>query len=143
MVSGYIPLALLLTGPQLRMGVLTYLAPILWGLGLFMLIWCFWDFLSKGRGTPAPIDPPKHLVVSGLYRHVRNPMYVGVLAVIFGHFVWFGYWFLLIYAAVIFAAFSTFVLLYEEPHLRKTFGIMYEEYCEQVPRWIPRIKPRV
>lgn len=139
-VAGYIPLAFLLTGPQLEMKALSYLALLLWGLGLFMLVWCFWDFLSKGQGTPAPIDPPKQLVVSGLYRYVRNPMYVGVLLVIFGHFLWFGYWSILAYAAVVFTAFSTFVVFYEEPHLRRTFGTAYEGYCKQVPRWIPRFR---
>lgn len=139
-VAGYIPLALLQTGPQVEMGMLSYLSPILWGGGLVILVWCFWDFLSKGSGTPAPIDPPKQLVIEGLYRYVRNPMYVGVLLVIFGHFLWFGYWFILAYAAVVFTAFSTFVIFYEEPHLRKTFGSAYEGYCKQVPRWIPRFR---
>ncbi len=105
-----------------------------------MLIWCFWDFLVKGRGTPAPIDPPKELVVAGLYNYVRNPMYVGVLLVIFGHFLWFGYWNLLIYAAVVFIAFNTFVTYYEEPNLKTKFGSTYEDYLKRVPRWIPRFK---
>lgn len=107
---------------------------------MVILVWCFWDFLSKGSGTPAPIDPPKQLVIEGLYRFVRNPMYVGVLLVILGHFLWFGYWYILAYAAVVYTAFSTFVIFYEEPHLRKTFGPAYEEYCNQVPRWIPRFR---
>ncbi|MBL8063896.1 MAG: isoprenylcysteine carboxylmethyltransferase family protein [Anaerolineales bacterium] len=139
MLGGFIPLALLRTGSQWKTGILSYGAPLLWGIGLVMLIWCFWDFLAKGKGTPAPIDPPKHLVVAGFYRLVRNPMYVGVLFVLAGHFVWFGYWALAIYAVLFFLVVHTFVTRYEEPHLRKVFGAEYEEYCKQVSRWIPRI----
>ena len=105
-----------------------------------MLIWCFWDFLAKGKGTPAPIDPPRELVVSGLYKYVRNPMYVGVLLVIIGHFLWFGFWALLIYAMFVFLAFGSFVIFYEEPNLKRRFGAAYEEYLRRVPRWIPRIQ---
>ena len=105
-----------------------------------MVLWCFWDFLVKGKGTPAPIDPPKELVVSGLYNYVRNPMYVGVELMLIGHFLWFGFWNLLVYAAFFFAAFYIFVLLYEEPTLKKKFGAAYEEYLKRVPRWIPRLK---
>jgi len=122
------------------MGILSYLAFPLWMMGIAMLIWCFRDFLVKGRGTPAPIDPPKELVVSGLYNYVRNPMYVGVFLVIIGHFLWFGFWSLLIYAAVVFTAFNTFVALYEEPNLKTTFGAAYEDYLKKVPRWIPKFK---
>ena len=138
-VAGYVPLALLRYGAQMEFGLFSYLAFPFWLFGSFMLLWCFWDFVQKGRGTPAPIDPPKELVVSGLYRRVRNPMYVGVLAVIFGHFLWFGYWNLLIYALVIFSAFHLFVTQYEEPNLKKRFGAAYEKYLMEVPRWIPRI----
>lgn len=140
MVAGAIPLIFLQMGPRSDLGFFSYLALPFWVFGLVILLWCFWDFLVKGRGTPAPVDPPKHLVVNGLYRFLRNPMYVGVLMLIFGHFLWLGFLSLLIYAGVVFTAFSTFVLFYEEPHLRKTFGAAYEEYCKQVPRWIPRIR---
>jgi protein-S-isoprenylcysteine O-methyltransferase Ste14 len=140
MVAGFIPLALLRTGPQIQTGLLAYLAFLLWVIGTTILVWCFWDFLVKGKGTPAPIDPPKELVVSGLYKYVRNPMYVGVLLVVVGHFLWFGYWNLLIYATVVFAAFNAFVLFYEEPTLKRNFGAAYEEYLRKVPRWIPRFK---
>ena len=140
MVAGVIPLALLRTGLQTQTGFLSYLAFPLWLIGIAMLIWCFWDFLVKGRGTPAPIDPPKELVVSGLYNYVRNPMYVGVLLVIIGHFLWFGSWNLLIYAGVVFIAFHSFVTFYEEPNLKQRFGAAYEDYLTKVPRWIPRIK---
>jgi protein-S-isoprenylcysteine O-methyltransferase Ste14 len=140
MVAGVIPLALFRTGSQTQTGLLSYLAFPLWLSGVAILIWCFWDFIVKGRGTPAPIDPPKDLVVSGLYNYVRNPMYVGVLLVIIGHFLWFGFWNLLIYAAVVFIAFNTFVTFYEEPNLKQRFGATYEDYLQRVPRWIPKLK---
>ncbi len=118
-------------------GLFSYLAFPFWLIGRIVLFWCFWDFAQKGRGTPAPIDPPKELVASGLYRYVRSPMYVGVLAVIAGHILWFGYWSLLIYAFMIFTAFHLFVTQYEGPNLKRRFGSSYEEYLKEVPRWIP------
>jgi protein-S-isoprenylcysteine O-methyltransferase Ste14 len=139
MVAGYIPLALLRKGPQIETGYLAYLAIPLWLIGVIILLWCFWDFLVKGRGTPAPIDPPKELVVTGLYNYVRNPMYVGVLMIIIGHFLWFKTIWMIAYAGLIFLAFHLFVTLYEEPNLKETFGAAYEGYTKKVPRWIPRI----
>jgi protein-S-isoprenylcysteine O-methyltransferase Ste14 len=140
MVAGYIPLALLRRGPLVDTGFLAYLAFPLWLIGGVILLWSFWNFLAQGRGTPAPIDPPKELVAVGFYRYVRNPMYVGVLAMILGHFLWFGYWNLLIYAILVFLAFHLFVVYYEEPTLRRNFGTAYEDYLKNVPRWIPRFK---
>jgi protein-S-isoprenylcysteine O-methyltransferase Ste14 len=141
MVAGYIPLALLRRGSQVETGILAYLAIPLWGIGGSILLWSFWNFFAQGRGTPAPIDPPKELVAVGFYRYVRNPMYVGVLAVILGHFLWFGYWNLLIYAIIVFLAFHTFVTYYEEPTLKRKFGAAYEAYLRNVPRWIPKVRP--
>ena len=140
MVAGYIPLALLREGPQIETGFLAYLALLLWIIGGVILLWSFWNFLHEGRGTPAPIEPPKELVATGFYGYIRNPMYVGVLAIIIGHFLWFGYWYLLIYAVVVFAAFHTFVTYYEEPKLKRTFGAAYEDYLRKVPRWIPKFR---
>ena len=84
MVAGYIPLGLLRWGPQIETGVFAYLALPLWLIGGMILLWSFWNFLHEGRGTPAPIDPPKEFVAVGFYRYVRNPMYVGILAMIIG-----------------------------------------------------------
>jgi protein-S-isoprenylcysteine O-methyltransferase Ste14 len=140
MVAGYIPLALLRSGPKFETGPFAYLAFPLWAIGAVILLWSFWNFLKEGRGTPAPIDPPKELVVSGFYRYVRNPMYVGVLAIIIGHFLWFGYWNLLIYTFIVFVGFNLFVAYYEEPTLKRKFGASYENYLKRVPRWIPRFK---
>lgn len=139
MVAGYIPLGLLRSGADVETGILAYLAFPLWLFGGIVLLWSFWNFLREGRGTPAPIDAPKELVAVGFYRYVRNPMYVGILAMILGHFLWFGYWNLLVYAVVVFVTFYIFVTFYEEPTLKKKFGSAYEEYLKQVPGWIPRI----
>lgn len=100
----------------------------------------FWGFAMRGHGTPAPIDPPKKLVVAGPYQVVRNPMYWGVASVILGESAIFRSGVLAVMAVAFFAASMTFVLLYEEPVLRRKFGMEYEEYCRKVPRWLPRFK---
>ena len=140
MVAGYIPLGLLRWGPQITTGILGWLALPLWLIGGAILLWSFWNFFEQGHGTPAPIDPPKELVAVGFYRYTRNPMYVGVLSVIIGHFLWFGFWYLLIYSMIVFLAFNTFVTYYEEPTLRRNFGAAYEDYCKRVPRWFSIFK---
>jgi protein-S-isoprenylcysteine O-methyltransferase Ste14 len=109
--------------------------------GLLFLLDSFAQFALKGLGTPAPIAPTRHLVVSGYYRYVRNPMYVAVLALIVGQALLFGDLALFAYAVIVWAAFSAFVLGYEEPTLRRTFGDEYLSYCAHVPRWIPRLRP--
>lgn len=139
MVAGYIPLVLLRRGSHVETGILAWLAFPLWLIGGIVLLWSFWNFLKQGRGTPAPIEPPKELVAVGFYRYVRNPMYVGILWMLIGHFLWFGYWSLLLYTTTVFAAFYTFVTFYEEPTLKKKFGTAYEDYCKRVPGWIPRL----
>jgi protein-S-isoprenylcysteine O-methyltransferase Ste14 len=111
-------------------------------LGFSVALRCIWDFGWTGGGTPAPVAPPQQLVVVGFYRYVRNPMYVGFFA------GWTGLWVVfgkanrgaLMVALVAFVAVALFVPLYEEPTLRKLFGQDYEEYCRNVPRWIPRIR---
>ena len=100
-------------------------------------LWCSLDFAFAGRGTPAPIDPPKDLVVRGLYRYARNPMYISVLLVLFGESVVFRSERLVGYALAAGVAFQFFVVLYEEPQLRGKFGASYEEYCKRVNRWLP------
>src|SRR2546426_8493835 len=95
------------------------LPPIL--LGALTYLWCAWDFTFTGRGTPAPIDPPKELVVKGLYRYTRNPMYVGVLIVLLGEALWFGSPRLLAYVGIVALFFHLFITLYEEPVLQRSF----------------------
>jgi protein-S-isoprenylcysteine O-methyltransferase Ste14 len=107
--------------------------------GVLIYLWCAWDFVVRGLGTPAPIDAPKKLVVNGLYRYTRNPMYVGVAAIILGQTVYYGSLPVAVYLFLIGALFHMFVLLYEEPTLRRTFGEPYEEYCRSVPRWLPHL----
>ena len=140
MVAGYIPFALLRRGPQIETGFLAYLAFPLWIIGGVILLWSFWNFLIEGRGTPAPIDPPKELVAVGFYRYVRNPMYVGVLLILIGHFLRFGFWLLLAYTALAFIATHLFVTFYEEPTLKRKFGAAYEDYLKKVPRSIPKFR---
>jgi protein-S-isoprenylcysteine O-methyltransferase Ste14 len=101
----------------------------------------FARFALQGLGTPAPIAPTRNLVVTGLYRHVRNPMYVSVVAIILGQALLFGDWRLLLYGALIFLAFHIFVLAYEEPTLRQCYEVEYETYRANVPRWLPRLTP--
>jgi protein-S-isoprenylcysteine O-methyltransferase Ste14 len=114
------------------------LLPIVFG--ALVYLWCAWDFVFAGKGTPAPIDPPRALVVRGLYRKVRNPMYVGVMSILVGEAVIFESWKLLGCGAVFGLAAHLFVVFYEEPTLKKKFGTAYEEYCQAVPRWIPRLR---
>lgn len=136
----YVPLALLRSGPRLETRFAAWLAIPLWVIGGLIVLWSFWAFTFMGRGTPLPLDPPKELVAGGPYRYVRNPIYVGVLLIFFGHFLWFGYWSLLIYTILAFIGVHLFILLYEEPALKRKFGASYEGYLKQVPRWIPRFR---
>lgn len=106
--------------------------------GLVLVAWCFYEFAARGRGTPAPWDAPRHLVTSGPYRHSRNPIYVGVFLVLLGEAAFFGSLALLAWAAVTAAGSYLFVVLYEEPGLRRRFGNEYERYLAKVPRWLPR-----
>jgi protein-S-isoprenylcysteine O-methyltransferase Ste14 len=112
-------------------------------IGALIYAWCVWDFATFGRGTPAPIDAPKRLIVRGLYRLTRNPMYVGVLTVILGWAIVFRSPALVLYAAGIWCLFHSFVRLYEEPHLHRVFGPQYDAYCERVRRWLPAPKSRM
>jgi protein-S-isoprenylcysteine O-methyltransferase Ste14 len=126
----------------LPLGTLRYFGVTLVLIGVAIYLWCAWDFTFAGRGTPAPIDPPKELVVRGLYRYSRNPMYIGVLTVLLGEALWFESRSLFLYAAVVLFCFNLFVLLLEEPTLREKFGESYQRYCESVPRWLPRVVQR-
>ena len=109
--------------------------------GLPGIVDSFARFALQGLGTPAPIAPTQNLVVTGLYRYVRNPIYVALVAVILGQAVLFGDWRLFLYGALVFVAFHFFVLAYEEPTLRESYGAEYETYCANVARWLPRLTP--
>jgi protein-S-isoprenylcysteine O-methyltransferase Ste14 len=138
-VAGYLPW-LMTRNDSFARGVGTALALLLFATGGAIYCWCVWDFAAFGRGTPAPIDAPRRLVVRGLYRFTRNPMYVGVLTVILGWAVLFGAFRVLVYAACVATCFQLFVVLYEEPHLKRAFGESYQEYTTRVGRWLPRLR---
>lgn len=127
-------------GPTFPSGFWLWLAIPFWLIKIAFIVWCGMDFVREGHGTPIPLEPPKRLVVSGLYQYVRNPMYVGVLLIQAGTIFWFGTLVQLIYWFFLFIGFTLFIRANEEPHLRKTFGVAYEVYCQSVPRWIPRRK---
>jgi protein-S-isoprenylcysteine O-methyltransferase Ste14 len=109
--------------------------------GGLVLFSAFVRFVTEGRGTPAPVAPTERLVVGGLYRYVRNPMYLAVLAAIVGQALILGRVELIVYGAVVGVAFVAFVRLYEEPTLQETFGDAYETYRRAVPGWWPRLRP--
>jgi protein-S-isoprenylcysteine O-methyltransferase Ste14 len=106
-----------------------------------VLVHAFTRFVVEGLGTPAPVAPTAHLVVGGLYRYLRNPMYVAVVAAIAGQALVLWQPVLLIYAAVVWATCAAFVLGYEQPALHRQFGAEYEAYRRAVPAWWPRLRP--
>jgi protein-S-isoprenylcysteine O-methyltransferase Ste14 len=136
-VAVYLPLWIVQDRPA-PSGPSLLVATALFTIGGCIYAWCVWDFAMFGRGTPAPIDAPKKLVVRGLYRYSRNPMYVGVLTVIFAQAALFRTPRLLLYALVVGTIFHLFIVLYEEPHLASEFAGEYEEYRARVGRWLPR-----
>jgi protein-S-isoprenylcysteine O-methyltransferase Ste14 len=139
-VLGVIPFALVASGwgPRIDLGSARLLGWVLVVPGLAVIFWCFVDFVRRGRGTPAPYDPPRELVLGGLYRYVRNPQYIGVVLVTSGEALLTGRVILLAYAACLAVLYHLFVKFYEEPTLRRTFGPAYDRYCATVPRWVPR-----
>jgi protein-S-isoprenylcysteine O-methyltransferase Ste14 len=136
-VAGYMPYRLLRQPIKPFFDVLGIIGTISTVLGAAGYLTCAWNFAYYGLGTPAPIDPPKTLIVQGLNRYVRNPMYLSVLLVILGEAALFHARNLLIYAACVCFIAYLFVLLYEEPALSRKFGESYEHYRHSVPRWIP------
>ena len=127
--------------PDMRGVGATGWLPIAAGIALYFAC-AFWGFAVRGRGTPLPLDPPKKLVVEGPYRIVRNPMYWGVGSVVLGEAAIFHSAALAQLAAVLAVGVIVFVLLFEEPELRRKFGEEYEEYCRRVPRWLPRFRAK-
>ena len=109
--------------------------------GLFPLLESIVRFVRVGRGTLMPNVPTERLVASGLYRYVRNPMYVGNLIVLLGETLLFRSWWMVVYVVLVWVGLDIFVRKYEEPTLRRRHGGDYEAYCAQVPRWLPRLTP--
>ena len=135
-VAFFVPLCLF-SHPPITLSAASLAGGALLSVGVLIYLWCLWDFATAGGGTPAPIDPPKHLVIRGLYKYVRNPMYVGVLSVILGWAILFMSSGLAIYGVCVATCFHLFVVLYEEAHLKGLYGAGYEQYCSQVNRWLP------
>ena len=135
LITGWAPLP-----PGEGAGALRWTGLILIAAGLVVVVEAFARFAWVGLGTPAPVAPTRTLVVSGVYRFVRNPMYVAVTALIFGQAMLFASWGVALYGVVVAAAFHTFVRLYEEPTLRDAYGAQYDAYCAATPRWIPRFR---
>jgi protein-S-isoprenylcysteine O-methyltransferase Ste14 len=139
-VAGLIPAMIVYRGGNFHDGSVTGF--VVGAIGLGLLLWCVRDFFVSGKGTLAPWDPPKHLVVVGLYRFVRNPMYLAVLTTVLGwsvafHSIWVGSYLLLLAIG-----FHLRVILYEEPCLRRQFGAEWEVYSASVPRWLPEVRER-
>jgi protein-S-isoprenylcysteine O-methyltransferase Ste14 len=138
--AGFVPLRffglahvpLTLTNPVHLVGLVAI------AVGALLLLTCIWEFGHSGRGTLSPVDPPRALVVKGLYRYVRNPMYLSVTVLVLGEVMLTGSRVLFIYWAVWFVAVNVFVTWYEEPTLRRQFGESYERYARDVRRWLPR-----
>lgn len=138
-----VPIVLLQSGYALGMwpGLRVLgLFPIAVGVGVYL--WCGWDFAAAGKGTPAPYDPPSLLVTRGLYKFVRNPIYVAIVLIIAGEALLFDSLTLLGYAVLLLTLFHFRVVFFEEPRLRRKFGEAYDEYCGAVPRWLPRRRER-
>ena len=137
----FIPREILeLTGVRrpLYLGELQVFGIVLVAAGAALALWCIVTFAVVGRGTPAPFDPPRKLVVAGPYRWVRNPMYLGAVGVVLGTASYYQSLALLAFAAAFFGASYLFVVFYEEPTLMRVFGAQYADYYHAVPRWVPR-----
>jgi protein-S-isoprenylcysteine O-methyltransferase Ste14 len=113
-----------------------YLALVTAGLGIVIGLSCILRFATEGKGTISPLDPTTRLIVRGLYRHSRNPMYVGATLTLIGWTIFYWSPTLLIYSAVIFIGFNLFIRLHEEPRLRREFGDEYDAYTKKVRRWL-------
>ncbi len=135
LVAFVVPLAFV-APPDRRIVDPTGIVPV--SLGIFLLLWCVREFYVAGRGTLAPWAPPEHLVVSGLYRFSRNPMYVAVLLILFGWALMFRARALLTYASIVGVLFVVRVMLFEEPFLARTHGEQWVKYRTRVPRWFGR-----
>lgn len=126
-------------GHDLPVGPLWLLGLPAIALGAAIYAWCAWNFMVSGRGTPNIVVGPKALVVRGLYRYVRNPMYLGTMLVLLGEALFLGEAILLVYSAECLIFMLAWVHFYEEPVLRRKFGEAYERYCRSTPRWVPRM----
>jgi protein-S-isoprenylcysteine O-methyltransferase Ste14 len=140
-VAGLVPWGLTgweVASPPLIVAVVGYVILVA---GVVVLLHAFLRFVIEGVGTPAPVAPTRHLVIGGLYRYVRNPMYVAVALTILGQAMVLGRPVLLVYALVFGVTVASFVYFYEQPTLTRQFGAEYEAYRDAVPAWLPRRRP--
>lgn len=134
-----LPCYLVVSDPALfSFGIFRWLAVPFWAAGAAAMIWCAWVFTVRGDGTPLPTNLPKRLMTSGLNVLLRNPIYAGVVIFLLGFVFWHPAPSILLMPVLVAVSAYLFVILYEEPHLRKTFGADYEQYCSRVPRWLPK-----
>jgi len=117
--------------------IFRWLAVPLWAAGAAAMVWCARVFVVHGQGTPLPTQPPRKLMTRGLYRMIRNPIYLGAVIFLLGFVFWHPASSILGMPIIVAISAHLFVILYEEPHLRKAFGSEYEQYCRNVPRWFP------
>ena len=136
-VGVFLPLKIA-DGHSSASGLLFAIACAFFAIATAIYVWCVWDFAVVGRGTPAPIDAPKKLIVCGLYRYTRNPMYLGSLTAILVWDILFRATTLVFYAMAVGICFHLFIVFYEDPHLQRKFGKEYDDYCAQVNRWLPK-----
>jgi len=115
---------------------LNYIGIILIILGIIIYSLSCYYFIFYGEGTPSPLEEPKNLITHGIYKYTRNPMYISGILIVLGLAVFLNSLMILIYCLLLFLIYHSFIVFYEEPHLRKKFGKYYEEYCKNVPRWI-------
>ena len=113
-----------------------YMACVLFLFGFILMCWCIINFAVQGKGTLSPADRTRNLVISGPYTISRNPMYIGVMGMLFGEAVFFGSTRLWLYSGAVFLAFNVFIRFIEEPRLHRDFGAAYLDYCQEVRRWL-------
>ena len=140
MVAGLIPYWLLgspgIASFKNSLSPFQYIAIFIFAAGITILFYCISMFAVKGKGTLSPADPTKKLVVSGLYKYSRNPMYIGVMLILVGESAFFSSTILWIYSAILFIGFNVFIVIHEEPRLEKDFGTEYQQYLKSVRRWL-------
>lgn len=139
-VVGLLPYLILREGMQRivirELSNVQLISVFLFAAGLILMLYCIYLFARVGKGTLSPADRTKHLVDRGIYRYSRNPMYVGVMAMLMAEAMFFGHGPLWIYVALVFVAFNIFIVAIEEPRLEKDFGEVYKAYCKKVRRWL-------
>ena len=140
-VGVYVPLWLARGTPR-SSGVALFVALALFTIATGLYAWSVWNFAVRGQGTPLPLDAPKRLVILGPYRYTRNPMYLALFSALLGWLLLYPIVILAAYTVGVVAAVYLFVVGYEEPHLRRLFGVDYDAYMSRVPRWLPGFPPR-